>query len=108
MNFNEYQKLAVRSARYPNQIGILYCALKLNGEAGEVAEKVGKLYRDEGGAVSDAFRRSVLLELGDVLWYVSALATELTFTLGEVAEANLEKLSNRMKKGTIHGSGDSR
>lgn len=108
MNLSDYQKLAYRTAIFPKDIAILYCALKLNGEAGEVAEKIGKLYRDHNGIQSIDFKRAMCLELGDVLWYVSALSVELGINLEDVAEANLDKLAARLEKGTLKGSGDDR
>ena len=48
------------------------------------------------------------LELGDVLWYISALADDLGVTLEEVAKANIEKLQSRMERNKIKGDGDNR
>lgn len=77
-----YQLLALRSAIYP-QVGhgIVYPALKLNGEAGEVAELVGKMFRDDGGEMSVERRMKLAHELGDVLWYVAACAKEINYDL---------------------------
>ena len=102
MNFNEYQKLARSTAVYPEEYKVVYPALGLCGEAGEVAEKVKKNIRD--GKSLDG----VGLELGDVLWYISALADDLGVTLEEIAQANVDKLSSRMKRNKINGSGDNR
>ncbi|MBX7219366.1 MAG: nucleoside triphosphate pyrophosphohydrolase family protein [Blastocatellia bacterium] len=109
MNFNEYQQLAKRTAMYPN-LGdnILYPALGLCGEAGEVAENVKKMIRDDGGKLSEKRRELLKKEVGDVLWYCAMLADELGFTLGEIAELNIAKLSDRQARGVIQGAGDER
>jgi NTP pyrophosphatase (non-canonical NTP hydrolase) len=109
LTLNEYQSFALESAIYSDRFSVVYPALKLAGEAGEVAEKVGKRLRDADGDFEDtAWREAVKKELGDILWYVSALAADLNFTLEEVADANLHKLSVRMANNTIGGSGDDR
>lgn len=109
MTMDEYQELALESAIYNDQYSILYPALKLAGEAGEVAEKVGKRLRDVDGDFDDlAWRESMKKELGDVLWYIAALADDLGYTLEEVADTNLSKLASRMERGVIGGSGDDR
>lgn len=115
MTLNEYQTQARKTAiyRYP----VVYPVLKLNGEAGELAEKVGKLLRDYGGdAYPDTFdfhlivsaREALMAELGDVLWYVAAVATDLGYSLEDVAQANLTKLASRAARGTLQGDGDNR
>lgn len=109
-SFDQYHALARSTAIYPSgkMIGILYCALKLNGEAGEVAEKVGKVLRDSNGEFSEAIKLHIALELGDVLWYVSNLAHEVGFDLRKIANINVRKLQDRQRRGTLHGSGDER
>ena len=111
-DFDKYQIEARKTAIYPD-IGnnLWYPALGLAGEAGEVCEKVKKIYRDKGGKLPiapdmDAF--SIGTELGDVLWYVASLATELGFDLSTIAEANLDKLADRAARGKVHGEGDER
>lgn len=111
MDLNAYQEQTFRTAIYPGRYGVLgkvYCALKLNGEAGEVAEEIGKALRDDDQTITDARRAKLLLELGDVLWYLSSLSAELGFTLSQVAEANLDKLARRKAQGTLGGSGSDR
>lgn len=109
MTLDEYQGLALESAVYDERYNILYPALKLAGEAGEVSEKIGKRLRDFDGDFEDKeWRLSVKKELGDVLWYIAALADGLGFTLEDVADTNLSKLASRMARGTIQGSGDDR
>ena len=112
MTLDEYQRGALTTASFPASARIVYPALKLAGEAGEVAEKVGKLMRDEGwtpGAeLTGAQRDALAKELGDVLWYVAVLASDLDVTLESVAATNLAKLASRKARGVIGGSGDER
>ncbi|MEP7162391.1 MAG: nucleoside triphosphate pyrophosphohydrolase family protein [Candidatus Moraniibacteriota bacterium] len=109
MEFDEYQKLARKTAMYP-EIGkpFVYPTLGLVGEAGEVAEKVKKIMRNDKGVVSEEVRQDIKKELGDVLWYLAQVAHEFGFTLDEVAEKNIEKLADRLDRGVIHSSGDNR
>lgn len=117
MNLKEYQTIIDKTAVYPKEIGLAYCAMGLTGEAGEVADKIKKLYRDqEIDAVSadqyadiiQANKNSISKELGDVLWYVTAMANELGLSLEEIMEANYNKLIKRRETNTLHGSGDNR
>ena len=87
---------------------LVYPTLGLANEAGEVAGKVKKLFRDKGGNISDADREALKGELGDVLWYLAQIATELDLTLEEIAAANLTKLFDRLERGKIKGDGDTR
>ncbi len=115
MTFNDYQEQAAvfelmeRSgtllATDPSYVAKL---LGLVGEAGEVAEKYKKIIRDKNGVVSDEDKAEILKELGDVLWYVSAIAGYLDADLQDVADRNLAKLGSRKNRGTQHGSGDNR
>ena len=109
-DFATYQKQAQTTAVYPNrgEGNFIYPALGLAGETGEICEKIKKVIRDEGGVISDERRQLLAKELGDVLWYVSTLATELGLDLAEIAAGNLAKLAGRKQAGTIHGSGDLR
>jgi NTP pyrophosphatase (non-canonical NTP hydrolase) len=104
----EYQKLSRRTAEYPREAWLSYPALGLAGEAGEVAEHAKKAIRDDAGAVSDERRAAMAKELGDVLWYVSQLASELELDLDQIATENLEKLLSRQRRGVLSGSGDDR
>ena len=109
LDFDQYQREAGRTAIYPNRLDNLYYpALGLAGEAGEVCEKIKKIMRDKDGKLNDEDRLLLIKELGDVIWYVSALADELDVYLGTVASANLEKLRSRQERGKISGSGDNR
>jgi NTP pyrophosphatase (non-canonical NTP hydrolase) len=109
MELSEYQALSRRTAAYPRAgEDMTYPALGLCGEAGEVAEKVKKAIRDDGGVLSDERRAALAAELGDVLWYVAQLATEADLDLDEIAEENLAKLLSRQERGVLQGSGDLR
>lgn len=126
---DEYQKLATKSAIYPGQgtpLGLDYVALKLNGEAGEFAEHVGKAMRDDNlmqivdepfqngdvlmrfKPLTDDRRALIIKEIGDVLWYLSAACNELGINLSEAALTNLEKLADRTERNALRGSGDVR
>lgn len=109
MEFNEYQQKSRQTAVYPiiGQ-GFVYPALGLAGESGEVVEKIKKIFRDQQGMVGDEQRQAVAKELGDVLWYLAQLATELDLDLNQVAQDNLDKLLSRQQRGQLHGSGDER
>jgi NTP pyrophosphatase (non-canonical NTP hydrolase) len=96
MNFEEYQSEASQTALYPRRMSNLdYPTLGLAGEAGEVANIVKKIQRDNDGVITDEIRGKLKDELGDVLWYISACADELGLTLNEIAEFNVGKLAKR-------------
>ena len=98
------------TAVYPGrgEGNFVYPTLGLAGETGEICEKIKKAIRDEGGQISDERRSLLAKELGDVLWYVATLSTELGLDLDEIAAGNLAKLAARKEAGRIHGSGDLR
>jgi NTP pyrophosphatase (non-canonical NTP hydrolase) len=106
MNFDEYQRNAARTAIYSPAHATVYPALGLASEAGEVAGKVKKYMRDGGSFIM--LRDQLKDELGDVLWYIAAIARDLDLTLDEIAEHNNKKLIDRMNRGAIAGSGDNR
>lgn len=109
MLISEYQQRSRRTAAYPDAgDNIVYPTLGLAGEAGEVAEKVKKLMRDDGGVMTQERRASLAGELGDVLWYVAQVATEAELDLQEIAQGNLDKLLSRQERGVLSGSGDER
>jgi NTP pyrophosphatase (non-canonical NTP hydrolase) len=109
MLMRDYQSLSRRTAAYPDAgANLVYPTLGLAGEAGEVAEKVKKLIRDDAGVLSDERRAAIGAELGDVLWYVAQVATEAGLDLEELAQANLDKLASRAQRGVLSGSGDER
>ena len=108
-DFNAYQRDSRKTwnlvlTNHP----IVYPTLGLVNEAGELAGKVKKIFRDKGGQISEADREALKQELGDVLWYLAQICTELDLPLEEVAEANLEKLFSRLERNQIHGDGDNR
>ncbi len=103
MTFDKYQRKAAKTAIYSSAHQIMYPALGLAGEAGEVADKVKKVLRD--GTLD---RKAIAMELGDVLWYVAALCRDLNIDMSECAEMNLDKLYDRKERGVLKGSGDNR
>lgn len=109
MTFEEYQKESRGTAIYPNKDNnFIYPTLGLVGEAGEVAEKIKKVLRDNDGVVTEEKKTEIMKELGDVLWYLSNLSTELKISFEEIAQKNIEKLKSRQQRDELHGSGDNR
>jgi len=113
MDFNEYQTGALKTADYPLMgQNLIYPALKLAGESGEVADKIGKYWRNTGATkskdLSSEQTMSLIYEMGDSLWYLAALSSELGISLEWVAQKNLEKLHDRQKRGVIKSEGDNR
>lgn len=106
LTLDEYQKAAYETAIYTDKV--TYPTLGLCGEAGEVAEKVKKILRDDDRQISEHKRAELEKELGDVLWYLSALAGDLGLNLSDVAMRNLDKLRSRKERGVLGGSGDNR
>lgn len=100
MTLDEYQKAAISTAIYPKEkdgykgIGLLYTALGLGGEAGEVLEEIKKMLRSEENMTFER-KEKIIFELGDLLWYIAAMATELGEDLDLIAAINLEKLKDR-------------
>jgi NTP pyrophosphatase (non-canonical NTP hydrolase) len=100
MDLNTYQDAARLTALYPDAgNNPIYPTLGLSGEAGEVADKVKKVLRDRGGHFDDAIRAEIALELGDVLWYVAQLASELGYELEDVANQNLRNCAIALRGG---------
>lgn len=109
LDFARYQQAAARTGgRVTVDHPIVYPTLGLANEAGEVAGKVKKIFRDRGGVITDADREALILELGDVLWYLSEFCTRLGVRLEDVAERNIAKLADRAARGVLHGDGDHR
>ena len=124
MNFDEYQKKAHETAQYPilyllkptkipneplvNNQNWIYPALGLAGESGELLNKLKKIIRDNDGEIYPMTMIDLAIELGDILWYVSELATLLEVNLGVIAEHNIKKLTKRAENKTIKGNGDNR
>ena len=106
LTFNDYQKFARETAIYKD--GIFYPALGLCGESGEVADKIKKIYRDNNGIISEDNKEQLVKEMGDVLWYLANMATDLNVTLEYVARKNVEQIQIRQQKNLIHGEGDNR
>jgi NTP pyrophosphatase (non-canonical NTP hydrolase) len=111
--FDNYQRAAVALASYPNVgTNMVYPALGIAGEAGEVADKVKKFWRNKGitdGADLTAGEKDALVkELGDVLWYIAALGKEIGVSLSDIAAANIAKLTDRRERGVINSEGDNR
>lgn len=102
--FREYGEFVKSMKVYPEKHAIVYPALGLAGESGEIAEKVKKYLRGDKGLDKEG----LLKELGDPLWYITSLADDLGFTLQDVVNANVEKLSSRKERGVLKGSGDDR
>lgn len=109
MNFDEYQKVVKKTSIYPAQgNNVAYATLGLAGEAGEVADKVKKLIRDDNGVLTPEKKKEMIKELGDVLWYLTACASELGVNLEEVAVLNTKKVEDRKERGVLSGEGDNR
>lgn len=113
--FDNYQEDAETFAIYPN--ALIYPALGLAGETGEVVEKIKKLVRDQkfpincddpSNLISEQDKQAIAAELGDTLWYLSAIASDLGLRLSDIANQNLEKLDDRKQRNIIQGSGDTR
>ena len=109
VTLDAYQELTGLTAIYPNKgKNMSYPTLGLCGEAGEIANKVKKIYRDHDGVLTNGYREILSDELGDVLWYVAAIASELGVSLGEVAMNNVDKLTDRKARNKLGGDGDKR
>ena len=103
-----YQQVAKTTAIYPREQAIIYPTLGLTGEAGEVANKVKKIIRDGSNKNDEKLVSEIKAEIGDCLWYIAVLADDFNIKLSDIASTNIEKLANRKKNNTIHGSGDTR
>lgn len=109
MDCDDYQRAAMRTARdkdAPDEF--MHLVLGLVGEAGEIAEKVKKLVRDENSDLERLDRDAMAAELGDVLWYTAVLANFLDLSLNGVAQQNIDKLADRKRRAVLGGSGDDR
>lgn len=108
MTLDNYQILANSTAQYPSTYKVVYPALGLAGEAGEIANKVKKIIRDTNNIITEEKRKELKAEIGDVCWYIAALATDLGLSLDEIAKENIAKLKSRQERGVIKGDGDDR
>jgi NTP pyrophosphatase (non-canonical NTP hydrolase) len=109
MTFKKYQKLARKTAVYP-KIGksFIYPLLGLAGETGEVFEKFKKIFRDKNGKLDKDFLKMIELEIGDILWYLANLCSELELSFENVAKTNIKKVFDRKRRNKIKGAGDLR
>lgn len=109
MNLNEYQTLALRTAKPKDAKNELFhLLLGLCGEAGEIAEKAKKIVRDFDSDFSVLDKDDLKKELGDVLWHVAVIANHFDIALEDVGDTNIKKLASRLERGVISGSGDNR
>lgn len=114
MNFNEYQNTIKQFDTFTDQSGNLsnpsFIAkiLGLSGEAGEVAEKFKKIYRDQNGQINSEDKQAIAKELGDVLWYLATISRYLDIPFEDIANENIDKLQSRKNRDQLHGSGDDR
>jgi len=110
MNLNEYQEKAKKTDLHTkveaNELD--YYLLGLASETGDVLGRIKYIYRDLGGKVTPTEKEKIKKELGDLLWYLSAICDRFDFSLEDVAELNLKKLSNRMQNNTLHGEDPNR
>lgn len=108
MSLNEYQQIALETAVYPKEYDIVYPALGMAGEAGEVADKVKKVIRDNNADFSPLKCEEIAMEIGDVMWYCAVLADRIGYRLDTIARMNNRKLKSRQLRGKLGGSGDDR
>jgi NTP pyrophosphatase (non-canonical NTP hydrolase) len=108
MDITEYHAAARSTAIYPESARVMYPALGLAGEVGEVCEKIKKVVRDGSGEFTAEKKLEIVKELGDVLWYVANLAEDLGSDLESVAMMNVAKLQSRKERGVLQGNGDNR
>lgn len=108
MDFSTFQALAAETAIYPRKYAIMYPAMGLSGEVGEVLNKVKKVYRDDNGYLTQEMEEDLAKEIGDVFWYLAALCSDLDISMEAAALGNLQKLLDRKERGVIQGSGDDR
>jgi len=101
MTFEEYQRQALTTVLSTGDEfkDLLHWVLGLNGEAGEVAEKLKKIIRDKDSVVTEEDKVELAKELGDVLWYLAVFANDLGVPLNDIARQNLDKLKSRKARG---------
>jgi len=132
MNFKEYQEKAHATADYPmtqivlppdkgtdnmgnayvystiHDVNFIYPAMGIMGEAGEVGEKLKKVFRNKNGKFEEEDIKSISKELGDVMWYIAEIASLLNLNLEDIAKENIEKLESRYERNKIKSEGDDR
>jgi NTP pyrophosphatase (non-canonical NTP hydrolase) len=107
LKLDDYQKKAMSTA-IDEGSELVQRVLGLVGESGEIADKIKKWYRDDGGDLTKLDRQALAAELGDTLWYIASLADYLGYRLSDIADYNVAKLADRHSRGKITGSGDNR
>jgi len=105
MYFDDYQAEAIKTDIFEDDRD---CVLGFCSEAGELAEKVSKAYRDGRGRDELCCSQALAHEIGDCLWYLAAICERYGLSLAGVAEGNIAKLRDRHARGVIGGSGDNR
>ncbi len=110
MNFNEYQKKALKTALYSGDkfADLTHWILGTVEESGEIAARFKRIIRDQDGKITATNKQEIAGEVGDVLWHLAVLSEELGIPFDQVAEQNLAKLADRHKRGKIKGKGDNR
>jgi NTP pyrophosphatase (non-canonical NTP hydrolase) len=105
MTFDDYQKAAVATAIYPDDLKLIYPAIGLAGETGEVMEHIKKTIRDNNRQLTEDRRHALAKELGDVLWYMANLAEDAGLSLADIARQNIEKVNSRKARGVQPATG---
>ena len=105
---DEYNSFIYKTKIYPKELPIIYPVLGMCGESGEAAEKVKKVLRDNNKEFSEENKKAILKELGDVLWYITATAQDMGYSLEDVIKNNFQKINRRVNTNTQHGEGDNR
>jgi NTP pyrophosphatase (non-canonical NTP hydrolase) len=111
MQFNEYQKFTATTAVYPGKgetMGLVYAIMGAGGEGGELLNKMKKVLRDDNGVVSEEVKKKLADETSDMCWYIAQIFTELGISFEDAIQANIQKLTSRLERGVIQGSGDNR
>lgn len=109
LTLSQYQSQAIKTSVYPKEsFSIIYPTIGLSGEVGEISEKVKKVLRDNNSEFTNEKKQEIGKEIGDVCWYLAALANDLGLDLGDIAQGNLDKLESRKARNQLHGSGDNR
>ncbi len=122
LSFEAYQTGAKKTAIYNKDARVMYPALGLAGEVGELGEKVlqmavcagkcanqvKKIIRDDDCECDTPRKHAIGKEIGGILWYCAAVASDIGLSLADIAQENLDILADRKKRGVIQGSGDNR
>lgn len=113
MKLDDYQQQITQFDTFQQSPDLLSPAflekvLGLSGEAGEVADKIKKIIRDDNARLTPENKQALAKELGDTLWYLATIARYLDLPLSQIAQDNISKLQSRQNRGKLHGSGDNR